>query len=882
METSTTSATPVAASAVQHFRATTDASSKEALPDRPSRVGFQEDQPAPMRTIKDTIAERRRPERQDSCERFQLTFQQRRSNTGWSVASGLTAASAATDITEPESPDPTDEGTFDVEPVLASSSPHHHISLSRSVLYHSWPTKPLISIEPDRPSSRQRQLNKDVMSSPQRNHSDKLARRGSAHTPHPLPIAEHGGSSRGRPGTPESDSCENAHAADVVPIQEEDELASRGDDGLPLTPDGFHSSTDENTPDSLSEIEHGSAHEVDDSSVQDFLDRALKHVFGVEICELSQGTAAAAYQSVSYCLDELSYIVRSGSQRSRASATPSVNAATRGHAGSNNLHIQAAADARGHGGASGGQSGRKNHSGTKKRLSEGLEGGEEEEEGDGDDGDERQGGNKRQKVVDHSHGQNYSCPFRKRNPIRFNVRDFQSCAVQSFPDIPQLKRHIKNFHRQNSIPPFMCPRCKEDMGSHMDLLAHSAVEIQFMCEVRDVPSSLDPEDGITPQVEEVLNGRKANSKVDSWNTLWEVLFGTGHEIPDHNFVPPTELEEVHAEFRKPSSCDELRRRVASDFPLYDAELLLGLFNEYVESVVETCRSRNSQMPGRPRRTRNQGPRQPTASPQRAGYTASIHRIQSRDTLGSNSQSGGASSTHGTPINNDSSWPSPNQPLMSYAPSPGGYGQAVSPGGFSDVNVTPLLTAQATRRQPGITVPPPTARQPQRPAFNAPLLETPGGTEAAGSHHMRVPSGDSGVGFDTTGTATGYLVRQQPSANLVPNHFLASTNLPVRQHLQHALGSGGGFQGGSGLSPLSLDMNQVYRQQQQQQMPFPHRMQHAHQLQPQQMQMQMQGQGQSPISPHSAMTVTASSPGGLFEGYDLGLGDTNPGQYSHQQ
>ena len=32
-----------------------------------------------------------------------------------------------------------------------------------------------------------------------------------------------------------------------------------------------------------------------------------------------------------------------------------------------------------------------------------------------------------------------SCPFRKRNQVRFNVRDYQSCAVQSFPDISQLK-----------------------------------------------------------------------------------------------------------------------------------------------------------------------------------------------------------------------------------------------------------------------------------------------------------------------------------------------------------------------------------------------------------------------------------------------------------
>jgi len=33
----------------------------------------------------------------------------------------------------------------------------------------------------------------------------------------------------------------------------------------------------------------------------------------------------------------------------------------------------------------------------------------------------------------------YACPFRKRNPIRFNVRAYQTCALSSFPDIPQVK-----------------------------------------------------------------------------------------------------------------------------------------------------------------------------------------------------------------------------------------------------------------------------------------------------------------------------------------------------------------------------------------------------------------------------------------------------------
>jgi hypothetical protein len=33
----------------------------------------------------------------------------------------------------------------------------------------------------------------------------------------------------------------------------------------------------------------------------------------------------------------------------------------------------------------------------------------------------------------------FSCPYRKRNPFRFNVRDHPTCALTSFPDNSQLK-----------------------------------------------------------------------------------------------------------------------------------------------------------------------------------------------------------------------------------------------------------------------------------------------------------------------------------------------------------------------------------------------------------------------------------------------------------
>ena len=41
----------------------------------------------------------------------------------------------------------------------------------------------------------------------------------------------------------------------------------------------------------------------------------------------------------------------------------------------------------------------------------------------------------------------YTCPFRKRNPIRFNVRDYQTCALSTFPDIPHVKYATFVSHR---------------------------------------------------------------------------------------------------------------------------------------------------------------------------------------------------------------------------------------------------------------------------------------------------------------------------------------------------------------------------------------------------------------------------------------------------
>ena len=60
------------------------------------------------------------------------------------------------------------------------------------------------------------------------------------------------------------------------------------------------------------------------------------------------------------------------------------------------------------------------------------DGGKRDEEGNPSTGTQRHGS----RVGVSS---NFSCPYRKRNPLRFNVRDYYVCATHSFADMSQLK-----------------------------------------------------------------------------------------------------------------------------------------------------------------------------------------------------------------------------------------------------------------------------------------------------------------------------------------------------------------------------------------------------------------------------------------------------------
>ncbi|KAL2265107.1 hypothetical protein VTJ83DRAFT_6207 [Remersonia thermophila] len=339
----------------------------------------------------------------------------------------------------------------------------------------------------------------------------------------------------------------------------------------------------------------------DDGIVHDTCKYVLKEAFGVRLDEVAlAGAASAVHESVSYCLDELAHILRAvglgdvSSWSREASHTFSGWLAPAGRDGNGPGSHEDAGDnslKRVGGGDGGG------------------DGGDENADSAGGSGDGN-GGSKRRKASSaqaQPPGIRYSCPFRKRNPLRFNVRDFQICAVQDFSDLSLVKRHVKTFHRQSTLP-FTCPRCRRSMGSPEALDEHLSVDPDQMCAVRKVPAPPDPEDGITARIERELNERKSNKKIGSWEAMWKLLFprDDDHDIPEPDFIPPTELEEVYAQFHAKNHTDQLRRHVwEALLSTSDADNILSVVESHIEAVFEASREATRKAGSRRRQLRLQ-------------------------------------------------------------------------------------------------------------------------------------------------------------------------------------------------------------------------------------------------------------------------------------
>ncbi|KAK3381072.1 hypothetical protein B0H63DRAFT_523805 [Podospora didyma] len=140
----------------------------------------------------------------------------------------------------------------------------------------------------------------------------------------------------------------------------------------------------------------------------------------------------------------------------------------------------------------------------------------------------------------------YPCPFRKRNPARFNVRDYERCAKSPFDSMTELKHHIAAHHRRKDVL-HQCRRCKFEFESDAALDEHIMRPRQEMCELNSTPMGGDPEHGITEDMAKRLVCDIENIRSWTWENVWRFLFPGDRDVPNSDFLPIVELIEVEQE-----------------------------------------------------------------------------------------------------------------------------------------------------------------------------------------------------------------------------------------------------------------------------------------------------------------------------------------------
>ncbi|KAK4159964.1 hypothetical protein QBC43DRAFT_326181 [Cladorrhinum sp. PSN259] len=160
-------------------------------------------------------------------------------------------------------------------------------------------------------------------------------------------------------------------------------------------------------------------------------------------------------------------------------------------------------------------------------------------------------------------GVRYPCPFRKRNPARFNIRDHEFCTRIRFTSMSDLRKHIVTYHKLK-LSPLQCIRCKANFDSESTLSSHMLLPRDQMCDL-NLSQAHDSEDGISDEIAQTLYGN--DTKVEwSWERIWHLLFPGDNEIPDSDFQPIIELAEVDRAFDDKD--DELKANLRTTLRLF--------------------------------------------------------------------------------------------------------------------------------------------------------------------------------------------------------------------------------------------------------------------------------------------------------------------------
>ncbi|KAK1974508.1 hypothetical protein LZ30DRAFT_754671 [Colletotrichum cereale] len=161
----------------------------------------------------------------------------------------------------------------------------------------------------------------------------------------------------------------------------------------------------------------------------------------------------------------------------------------------------------------------------------------------------------------HSRTHSLPCPYRLRNPIRFNVTDKWQCATGKWKNLDELQAHIVKEHKHSGTAQlFQCPRCEKGFSEPAAFRDHLMLPKDKMCDPRpeDPSAGGNVEDGLTAARARDLCNKVKTGTLKSWDDLWRWLFPTDKVAPRPVILPAVELPQVEQEVFASSNMSSLK------------------------------------------------------------------------------------------------------------------------------------------------------------------------------------------------------------------------------------------------------------------------------------------------------------------------------------
>ncbi|KXH68860.1 hypothetical protein CSAL01_02522 [Colletotrichum salicis] len=207
------------------------------------------------------------------------------------------------------------------------------------------------------------------------------------------------------------------------------------------------------------------------------------------------------------------------------------------------------------------------------------------------------------------HVETLPCPYRLRNPARFNVNDKWQCANGKWKSFAELQKHIAKDHKRcGDAHLFQCPRCEDGFSEPNAFKQHLMLPREQICEPKldDDTGWIDPEDGLSSAKAQNLSEWIGNEALNSWDELWRWLFPLDRVVPKPVALPAVELPLVEQEVfaagnmsNLKASLEERLRFLASQsadsasfsaqIPVITASLSLDV-EAHLRSVFISCRN----------------------------------------------------------------------------------------------------------------------------------------------------------------------------------------------------------------------------------------------------------------------------------------------------